>query len=198
MADWTGIANMTLAHLGARQINDLLTDQSESARAIRGVYLNLADEVLYAHPWKVALQRFMLSADTTGPLWGPQYAYSFPTDPWALRVWTLGSDDVAFLRGGWNYHWEAEGRKILTDFAPPLPAKFIMRVLDPNMFVGLLGTAMSRRIAQEVAFRLTNSREKEAGAGQEYAKALADARSLDSQQRGNRRAASSSILESRF
>lgn len=198
MADWTGIANMALTHLGARQISDLLTDQTTSGRTIRGVYLNLADEVLYAHPWRVALQRFNLGADAVGPLWGPRYAYSFPTDPWALRVWTLGTDDVAFLRGGWDYQWEVEGRKILTDFPPPLPAKFIMRVIDPNQFVGLLGTAISRRIAQEIAFKVTNSREKEATAQQEYEKALATARALDSQQHSTRQSTRSSILGARF
>lgn len=197
MPDWTGITNMALLGLKVRPVTDILTDTSTAAIAVRSVYLTLADEVLYAHPWKTALKRFKLGQSGTPPVdneW--QYAYDFPTIPYALRAWSIWDGD------GWtdwrSGKWTVEGRQILTNLPPPLSTRFIVRVADPNQFAGLLATAMSRRIKWEVAYTLTNSREKEADARSEFKEALADARSADSQQGTPRDTESHEIESARF
>ena len=205
MADWTGIANLALLKLGRRQLTDLLTDTSDSANAIRGIYLTLADEVLYARPWSVAKKRFMLGASGAAPLFGLTYAYDFPTDPYALRCWQVGDDDdFGGGYGGQDGRWTVEGRQVLTDLAAPLPCVFVVRptdangVLDPNKFVGLLGTAMAYRIGWAVAYRLTQSRNKEDEMQEAYERALEMASSIDTSQQTPRPADADEILRARY
>lgn len=196
MPDWTGIANQALLGLKVRPITDILTDNSTAGQAIRSVYLNLADEVLYAHPWKVALRRFKLGLSASQPDYEWQYAYDFPTDPYALRAWSIWDGDnwLDWRTGA----WAVEGRQILTNLEAPLSCRFIVRVTDPNQFIGLLGTAMSRRIKWEVAYDLTNDRAKEADAKEEYREVLAEAKTLDSQQGTPRDVQSHEIESARF
>lgn len=193
MTDWTSIANMALLQLGARPITSL-DENSNNARNIKSVYEAIRDEVLYSHPWKPAKTRAWLAADAVAPIFGPAYAYTLPADPFCLRPWQVGDEDNWFREDDWH----VEGRQILTDSAPPLRLIFVCRLLDPGQFAGLLATAMARRIAAEIAYRTTNSREKEAAAAQAYEEVLAKARSADAQQGSPpRHVVADTILEAR-
>jgi hypothetical protein len=196
MTDWTTIANQALNSLGSRPISTI-DEQSISATRIKGVYLNLRDEVLGAYPWKCALKRMFVPADAKGPDFGAAYYYTLPTEPWCLKPHKIGDDDGRF----WNdrsQRWSVEGRKIITDIPPPIKLIYIQRLEDPNLFSGILASAMSRRIAAEIAFALTNSRDKETAAYQQYNDFLSQARSSDAQQGTTGDTFESEILEARY
>lgn len=195
MTSWTSLSNMALIRLGVREISSL-DDPTPAARKIKSIYEALRDEVLYSHPWKVALRRTFLSSTATAPVFGPSLAYNFPTDPYCLRIWRVGDDEDHWFSEG--ERWEIEGRQILTDMPGPLKVRFIAQITDEAQFAGLVGTAMARRIEAEIAYTLTNSREKEEKAWNDYGAVLIKAQSLDSQQGSAETAMRSEILESRY
>jgi hypothetical protein len=199
LADWTGIANLACAGLGVRQLANVETDTSTAARTINALIPLLADEVIAAHPWKVAMVRAQLPAGLAPPLFGPAYLYPLPADPWCLRVWQVMDEEGSWLRyDDRDAGWQVEGRTILSDYAPPLAIKYIGRVTDPNLFTGQLATAMAFRIEAAAAYTLTNSREMEMTAMQKWASFIPDARSLDSQQGTPQHIRRSDILDSRW
>jgi hypothetical protein len=196
MASWTEIFNSAILPLGQREITSI-DDAVTSARKCKAVYLAMADEVMYSHPWKVAMQRLYVAADAVAPAFGAAFAYTIPSDPFCLRVWRVGDDDDNWFAEGCG-RWEVEGTKILTDLPGPLKVRYIGRVTDPGRFSGMLATAISRRIAMEVAYTLTNSRDSETKATNDYEKILSQARSLDSQQGTPEQLERSSILMARY
>lgn len=198
MTDWTAIFNQALGNLGSPPISDYLIDPSPRAARLRAVYLAVADEVLQAHPWKCALGRAQLGADATAPLFGPSYSYTVPSDPWCLRPVCVGDPDDEENWFGRCDRWQFEGRQILTDLPAPINVRYIKRLTDPNLFTGLLATAMSRRLAWEIAYALTNSREKEQAAEDAFGKFMQQARSIDSQQGTPPREFPSRILQDRY
>lgn len=196
MSDWTSIFNQAVLPLGQREIASF-DENSTSARKCRAVYLNIADEVLYSHPWKCALARALLAAASAAPVFGPQFAYTLPADPFCLRAWRVGDSD-----GNWydedTGKWEVEGTQILTDLPAPLKLRYISRVTDPGLFSAMLATAISCRLRAEVAFTITASKDNELAAMKDYTDMLAQARSLDSQQGTPERLGQSRILEARW
>lgn len=167
--DWTGIANMALTELGAATIMSI-DDAKESARLIKARRDDCLDEVLARRAWSFARHRALAGSDGAAPAFGYAYQYSWPTDPWCLRVLEVNgkSDDG----------YKLEGRKILTDQAGPLELVFIRRVGDPGLFDPLFRSALAARLAAAVAYRVTQSRTKEADMYKLYEQRLREAVSI--------------------
>lgn len=174
MASETGIVNRGLIALGESPITSL-DDAVKAARLAKEIWPEIRDDVLRLHPWNCASRREALAALATTPAFEWAYEYSWPAD--ALRILTVNDEDWAARVG-----WTVEGRKILTDWAAPLEVRFVFRQVDANTYDPLLRSALSARIAVELAMPLTQDRGKRADAEAAYKQALDDARGVDGQE----------------
>lgn len=154
-----------------------LEDDSETARACRALLPELRDEVLRAYPWNFAMARAKLADAEPVPLWGFAHAYPLPEDPYCLRVWSLEGE----LTSG-DVVWRIEGRRLVTDLAPPVSILFIARIVDTALFDPLFTTALAARMAAELAYPLTGSSAKEENAWRLYERSLSEAKRIDAQE----------------
>lgn len=178
MASWVQIANLVMRRLGGDRIVAIDGSQDiEEARAFADVYESARDIVLRKHPWNCAMRRSILAPDGTAPAWGFTYAYSFPNDPYCLRVWGLSDSHHPI-----GASWQSENRKILTDEGPALYVRWIARVTDPELFDANLMEAIAAEIAYQTAFRITQSRTAEAKMKEWRDATLPTARTADAQE----------------
>lgn len=169
---WVSIANAALIQFGADTIMDL-DEPSQAARLCKSRLGDVVDAVLRAHPWNAGLARARLAADSAAPAFGFARQFTLPTDPWCLRVLRLDDDTIPF---------KVEGRKLLTDAEGPLDVLYIARLTDPAGIDALLAAAIAARLAHEIAYALTNSRQMAADLWQAYEARLREARSIDGQE----------------
>jgi hypothetical protein len=190
MASWVSIANRALRRCGNTRIQSL-DDKVEAARAVKDVYEEARDDVLAAHPWNCNKADTHLAADADAPDSGFTYAYTVPTDPYCLKVWSLDYDHHG------EAEWEVKGRKIHTDEAAPLYIHYGKRITDPEEFPPFIVKAIAEAIAARIAFRLTNSTSREEKCEEYAEKALRDARSADAQEGKAKEDLDSDWLDSR-
>jgi hypothetical protein len=169
------IANRALRRLAVAAVQSP-SESTEQRRAVDDVWQAAVDEVLAEHPWNCALVRTTLAADGTAPAWGFARAFSLPSDPFCLRVWRLSEEHHPRAK------FEVKGRKIHTDEAAPLRVELIVRLADPEQLAPHVARCISAKIAEELAYKLTNSREKEEQMADWYEGSLRKARSLDAQE----------------
>lgn len=170
--DQTQVANLALAPLGAEPLTDISEDDI-NARRCRATIAAVIDEVLEAHPWHFAKRRAVLAASATAPAFGWGYAFPLPTAPWCLRPLFVGSRAVG---EGWTY----EDRSLLANEPGPLELVYIARV-DLSAASGHFGRAAGFRLAAQIGFAVTNSREMVDDMWRRYERSLADARALNAQ-----------------
>jgi hypothetical protein len=193
MSSWVEIGNLALRHLGEDRIS-ALDQNSERARSVNDVHLSVRDIVLRKHPWNCALVRATAAPDAPGaetPPWGSAYQYSFPADPYCLRVWRLDPDHHGKAK------WKSLRRKIHTDEGPVLYFEYIARIVDPEQYDANLAEAIAAEIALKIAFRLTESRSAEAAMKQWAASTLPVARTADAQEGTPEDPEESEFLEAR-
>ena len=172
MTTETTICNLALAHLGDERIGSL-TDDSEAARACNAVYVLARDGLTRAHPWNFAIQRANLAAEATSPSWGWSEQFVLPSDPYCLRMLEVD--------GYKNYEWVVEGRKLLGNFASA-NIRYIKREIDPAQFDTLFSMALSAKIAETIAVRLTANSTIKDGARRMFDDAMRSARTIDGQE----------------
>lgn len=191
MASWVQIANKAVRRLGVAPIQSL-TEDSEAARQINGIYEMVRDDVLSRHPWNCALYRTSIAADSTAPTFGYDNAYTLPTDPYCLRVWRVGEEEYAPVE------YRVEGRKIVTDEDAPLYVTYIKRITDPEEFSPWVANLLSAVLAEEIAYGLTNSTSKEEAMRQWAKDVWKEARAMDGQEGTPEEAIADDFLNSRF
>ena len=138
------IANMALTGLGDRRIT-AFTDESETARAVNGVYSLMREEVLSSYPWGFALVRVAAVKITAAPLYGWDCQFQIPTD--SLRVVGTDLDEQ-------EEKWVREGDRILTN-ATALNILYVKKVTDPTQFTAAIVSALAARLTVELAYTLT-------------------------------------------
>ena len=166
------IFNLALTAMGSARVNDP-EDEGDKATTLREAYDDVLDAVLEAHPWNFAKRRASVAADAETPAFGYAKQYTYPANPFCLRVWRLEDRTI---------EWESEGRKILTDAGAPLQFRFIARITDTSLFSGNFVMALAARLAAETAFRITNELGKEDRAWELYSRKIAEARGVDGQE----------------
>lgn len=171
MADWITIANLALRRLGQERIADLDED-SEPARNVKDCRDVVLGAVLQLHPWNCALARALLPAAGAAPAFGWSCAYNLPAD--CLRVLRIDEDPKA--------RFAREGRQILCDVAAPLKIRYIKRVENPELFDPLLVATLAAALAAWLAYKLTQSREKESDMEALLKQQLTFARTTDAQE----------------
>lgn len=171
MASEVEICNRALQKLGAKRITSLL-DDSVNARACNASYQVLRDKELRAHPWRFAMTRDQLAADTAEPTFGKARSFTLPST--CLRV-LAPYPEMNFN----DLDWEIEGRKIYTNDSAPLNVRFIYRVTDPNEMDPLFREALSARISFELCEELMQSSNKKETLREDYKEAVAVAKSMN-------------------
>lgn len=168
------ICNRALDLLGADPITSL-ADDSKAARLCQRNYEGVRDTVLRAYPWNSAMCRALLPALATVPMFGYRFQYQLPTGPEpaaCLRVYQVMAGD----------DYRIEGRRLLTDYPPPLQLLYIGQVLDPNQFDPLLAEAISARLSMYLAGNLTESASRIETMRSHYREVLQEARAMDAQE----------------
>lgn len=160
--------------LGDKPITSFDEVFTNSDRAIlcNAFYPQVRDEVLRAHPWNCAKVRVQLVAEVAIPLYGFSYQYLLPVDPYCLKVLDVNDDLDAV--------WKIEGRKLLTD-EDTVQITYTGRV-DVGTFDVLLISAISRRLAAQLAYPITSKSNLFEAMWKAYEIVLSEARSVDSQE----------------
>jgi hypothetical protein len=97
------MSNEALDLLGADRITvGATTEQNYIFCA--GVFDQIRDETLAFHKWNFAKKR-AYAVETTKPIFGPEKAYTYPTD--AIKIWVVDENPLA--------KFEVEGGLVLTD-----------------------------------------------------------------------------------
>lgn len=164
------ICNSALAKVGQGPIQSI-DQNTRAAQIIKSIFSLIQDEVMAEHRWNFALKRASLSPTASTPEFEYDYEYDIPSD--CLRVLELETDVTQI-----DNDWVVEGKKILSNDAT-IKVLYIYRNVDYNSWSPGFAEVMAWRLAQEIAYALTQSNDREKSCSDNYAKALARARSTD-------------------
>jgi len=172
--DQISICNSALVKVGAERISSINQD-TKSAKILKAVYEQVRDAVIAAHPWNFAIKRAVLYPTATTPDFEFDYQYDVPLD--CLHVLSVYDESDAF-GGDESIDYVVEDRKILTDEST-LNVRYVYRATDESLWSAYFAEAFAWRLAQEVAYNLTQSMSVATACEQKYRKELAEARSRD-------------------
>ena len=146
----TSIANMALSHLRQEPIRDL-DESSNRAEVCNMWYDQSRQELLNSHTWNFALARSIRAKDVVSTAeFGYLYSYSLPKD--FIRFMSIGD-------GITDYDYQIEGNRILTndDFSDGLQLRYIRDVEDVSKMPPLFRSALSLKMAMNMAYAFTQS-----------------------------------------
>lgn len=146
------ICNEALALIGCRLITDLDDTQKEEARFCKALFPGVRDQVLRVFPWRCAVHRQSVPAETAAPLWGYARRFPRPTDPYCLRV--LKVHDPMDPDGD-GHDFQVTGNYIESDCDSPAMVEYIMRLTDSTRMDSLLASAVSALLAAKLAYKLS-------------------------------------------
>jgi len=154
------IANLALQKLGAASIV-ALDDRPGSPAEMNACFEALRDTELRKYLWKFALQRAILAADATAPLF--TYARAFPLPVDFLRL-------IKPARLGLDWHIERHQSQlcILTNDAAPLQIRYVAKITDPSAFDPCFVEMLACKLAWHTCERITQSNTKKAAMLEEY------------------------------
>ena len=145
MQNLTTLFNAAFAALGDEiLISDALTDTSRKAVIARTRWPVLSDALLRSHPWNCAIKLKTLAPDQTAPDWGYEHYFTWPSDPYCLRILRLETRGLPF---------QIEGRKIAAN-SSELGMMFIGRI-PVDEFDSMLFEVSVDILAAELALPLT-------------------------------------------
>ena len=185
MASAVQICNLALAKIGEEQITSL-TDNSKAARRCNLVYEPMRDVVLRSHLWNFAIKRVALATSGDAPAYEYTTKFALPTD--FLRL-----VDTNLLP---ESEYKVEGKFILAH-ASTLSIRYVSQVTDPNEFDWLFIESLAARMAAELAISLTDNRQLFVDLFNLYQGKIAEARSIDAQERSPDNITADTWLESR-
>lgn len=175
------IINGALDLIHANGIASLSDSSSHVGNAMKRSFDVERDSLLRSYPWNFAMRRAKLAASSTGPVFRFQYAYELPAGPdpeYCLRVWAVGNEDS---RNDSDV-WEISGRRLLTDLGPPLPIRYIARIINPAFWDALTIEALEARLAWRAAYKATGSSALSEAMQSIYDQRLEEAKSVDAQE----------------
>jgi hypothetical protein len=164
------IINDALTLLGANRITSLADGSTESA-VMNQLFDSTQDAVLRAYPWNSATFRRELAASTDTPVFGFNFQYALPTDPYCLRVLEMNETTSMDL-------WKVEGRFLLTD-ASVCKIRFVGRPESLGEVDSLFAQALTARLAADAAYTLVQSNNLANLMYQLYGGKLAEAQTVD-------------------
>lgn len=173
MASQVDICNRALTKLGAARITSL-SDSGKSARAMASVYDTVRKSELSKRYWNFALARTSLAALGTDPDWGFSRQFQLPND--YLKLMQVNdiyvANEMADYRQYDDSAWAIEGQAILTDFDAPLKVRYVRDITDTGLFHPLFVEVLASRLAYETCYEITQSRDGQRVADEDYVKNL--------------------------
>lgn len=176
MATEVSICSNALRRLGDDPITSL-TDDSERARLCNAFYEDARDACLRSHPWNFAITRASLTQLSDSPVYGYDYQYALPTDPYCLRVLAMEYEDYIFK----VENYSTQGRVLLTD-EETAKIIYIARITDTTLFDSLFVDTLITKLASDLAYPVTNSLKVQEQMYKLYQLKLSEARSIDGQE----------------
>lgn len=158
MSSETDILNNALILIGEQTV--LAPDNTtKQGRRFIQVYGFLRDSLLRAHSWNFAITRVALAALVAVPAWGYDLQYQLPSDCLTLLQVNNYSTNInaGYYNQTDNSPYKIEGGKILTNFAAPLPIRYIQRVTDTSLFDSAFCEMLSIKIALQLVEDLVNN-----------------------------------------
>lgn len=160
------ICNSALIKIGADVISSI-TQETRTARLLNAVWNQVSDAVLRDHRWNFAVKRVTLAPNGTTPDWGYDYQYDIPND--SLRILDVDPDDIEYV---------IEGSKILSDESE-LDILYIYRNTDPSSWDAMFAEALAWKLAETIAYAVTQSKSLVDSCRDSYKAAIANARFVD-------------------
>jgi hypothetical protein len=150
------VCNMALSHLAIGvEITNLSTDASAEAQALRRFYETSRDATLQAFPWPFAMRMAALPIVEADPSAEWDYSYRYPANALYLRRVLSGlRTDTHDSRVPYRIIGDDSGRLILTD-KEEAEAEYVARIENPLRYTPDFVSALSYRLAANVAPRLT-------------------------------------------
>jgi|TARA_E500000318_G_scaffold98107_1_gene99180 hypothetical protein len=176
MATEVSICSNALRRLGDDPITSL-TDDSERARLCNAFYEDARDACLRSHPWNFAITRASLTQLSDSPVYGYDYQFALPTDPYCLRVLAMEYEDYIFK----VENFSTQGRVLLTD-EETAKIIYIARITDTTLFDSLFVDTLITKLASDLAYPVTNSLKVQEQMYKLYQLKLSEARSIDGQE----------------
>lgn len=164
------IVNYALGELGADLITSM-TDPVKSATLATAMWPIVFESVARAYPWNCLIKRQALSPDASAPA-GDDWTTSFTLPPTCLRV--LSADLP-------RTEYDIEGRKLMAN-TNVVTIRFIERVEDVTLWDSMFSHAVASRLAQALAYPLTQSQSLKDSMGEAYRSRVREARSIDAQE----------------
>lgn len=152
---------MALTRLGEARVLSL-DDQSTLAADASALWDTLLEAELRGAVWRFALARARLPPLAEAPAFGFAHQYPLPAD--CLRVVQVGEHRVVTapeVNLAYEGLWAVEGRRVLTDFGPPLSIRYVRRVDDVPQWDALFRSVFAYRLAMELAEVRTQSNTKD-------------------------------------
>tara|TARA_Y100001937_G_scaffold128491_1_gene205406 strand:+ start:5923 stop:6501 length:579 start_codon:yes stop_codon:yes gene_type:complete len=176
MATEVSICSNALRRLGDDPITSL-TDDTERARLCNAFYADARDSCLRSHPWNFAITRASLAQLSATPVYGFDYQFALPTDPFCLRVLSMEFEDYIFK----VENLSTQGRVLLTD-QETAKIIYIARVTDTTLFDSLFVDTLIAKLAADLAYPVTNSLKVQEQMYKLFQLKLSEARSIDGQE----------------
>lgn len=187
------VCNRALARVGVDQLIEDFDDPNNRARQCRLAFSPCRDEVLQDFPWNFAQQvaALALASDVTVPGW--RYAYLYPADCVQVHAVTSDSGMRNFASVScceiWNYnalgqsrqpfavmsHPTIENARILVTDQVEAYAWFTQKTDDLSIWSPLARSALSWRIAGELALALKADARMAQNASNAYTSAVSSA-----------------------
>lgn len=176
MASVVSICNRALTQLGANLITSL-DDNSTEAKVMDAAFNDALDAMLREARPLCATFRAALAQSSTSPVYGWDYAYQLPTEPYCLAVMEI-DESVDSTK------WTIEGRQLLTDEST-VKIKYIGRITDTSKLDSVFVTALAMRLAAETCYALTQNASKEDRMWIKAEEALDKAMTADGAEKGS-------------
>ena len=177
----TSIINGALDLIASNGIASLSDSSSRVANAIKRGFDVERDALLREYPWNFAMRRTKLAASASPPAFRFAYAYELPAGPdpeYCLRVWAVGNEESRLD----SDVWEISGRRLLTDLSPPLPIRYIGRIVNPALWDALAVKALEARLAWQAAYLASGSAALAEAMARIYEQRLEAAKAVDAQE----------------
>ncbi len=164
------IWNLALDMLGAGPPITSVNDGSQLGQLCARVYPVCRNEVLRAHEWNCAITRADLTQLADAPVSEYSYQYQLPVSPLCLRVLNMPEATTAVYR--------IEGDRLLTD-EDEVSIRYIQELTDTSKYPPDLIELVALKLAETIAFKVTNDKAKEAAMFQKYEFKLMDAKAAN-------------------
>lgn len=177
--------------LGAEPIV-ALTDANKRAKLCNAHYTTMKQKLLYEHPWKFAIKRIELEAESDAPVFGFSHKFSLPFD-YLRAIYEVngrfGVDEIPA-------DWQREGSYLLTnspdnddqgtptdssDDVSVIKMRYIADV-EEELFSPSFAEALSMHLAYELAYALVQSAAYRDQLKNDMRQALQEARSFNAQE----------------